>query len=131
MGEQQAIFQISQINFSKKGWGAIKPDQAQGYRWLVYNSSRGDAAASAALRNLRTTLLAQQNGLKAARQTNQLYMPTETRSYKELIKGGTDITNIFGVDTLYFIPTDGKTALGKQVLAAPKTNQAKKAIENK
>ena len=129
MGEQQAIFQISQINFSQKGWGAIKPDQAQGYRWLVYNSSRGDAAASAALRNLRTTLLAQQTGLKAARQMNQLYMPTETRTYKELLKGSTDITKIFGVDTLYFIPSDGKTALAKKVLA-PKTNQ-KALTENK
>lgn len=56
LGETEAMVQVAEIMFSKRGWGEISYNPQQGRRWLEIASHRGDPFASYALRNLSTFL---------------------------------------------------------------------------
>lgn len=67
MGEVNAMVQVAQIQFSRRGWGRIYPDVVQARRWIEYGASRGDPTSLAALQNLRTALVARERDLAIAR----------------------------------------------------------------
>jgi TPR repeat protein len=68
MGETQAMVQVAQIQFSRRGWGRIEPDAVQARRWLEYGASRGDPVAHTSLQNMRTMLAAREHELTVARE---------------------------------------------------------------
>eukprot|EP00461_Guttulinopsis_vulgaris_P004663 UN04665 len=67
MGESQAMMTVAQIQFSRHGWGRIRPDAVQGRRWLEYGASRGDTQMHHSLQNLRTAIAARQQDLEIGR----------------------------------------------------------------
>lgn len=55
-GDPQAAMQVAQIQFTRRGWGCIKPDTSQACDWVQHYAYKGDTHARNARNNLQAIM---------------------------------------------------------------------------